>query len=310
MGGQCGVFFSGLLSNSEVFRFMSKKRKASIVPYFFILPAFIVHACLVAAPSLSTLVMSLYDWNGLGNPKYIGLNMRDPTIKLCLIHNLEWLAIFITVPIILGFAVSILVSQLRRFQMFLRTVYFVPYVISAVVAGRIWTAFMNPYYGLNLTFGKMGLEGMSKTLWLGNPKIALFSVAFVDNWHWWGFIMVLFLGALQQVDTTLYEAARVDGANRWQELLHVSIPGIRSTIAFVLIMTIMWSFLTFDYVYVMTNGGPANSTEILATYIYKNAFFKYRAGYANAICVLQSGLCIFIYFLEKFISKKGGLEDE
>lgn len=294
---------------------MAKNKKAKIVPYLFILPAFLIHACLVAAPSLSTLVMSLYDWNGLGNPKYIGLNnfkeiLRDPTIKLCLIHNLQWLAIFITVPIILGFVVSILVSQMRRFQMAFRTVYFVPYVISAVVAGRIWTAFMNPYYGLNLVFEKMGLTTMAKTLWLGNPKIALFSVAFVDNWHWWGFIMVLFLGALQQVDTTLYEAARVDGANRWQELLHVSIPGIRSTIAFVLIMTIMWSFLTFDYVYVMTNGGPANSTEILATYIYKNAFIKYRAGYANAICVLQSGLCIFIYFLEKYISKKGGLEDE
>ena len=294
---------------------MAKNKKAKIVPYLFILPAFLIHACLVAAPSLSTLVMSLYDWNGLGNPKCIGLNnfkeiLRDPTIKLCLIHNLQWLAIFITVPIILGFVVSILVSQMRRFQMAFRTVYFVPYVISAVVAGRIWTAFMNPYYGLNLVFEKMGLTTMAKTLWLGNPKIALFSVAFVDNWHWWGFIMVLFLGALQQVDTTLYEAARVDGANRWQELLHVSIPGIRSTIAFVLIMTIMWSFLTFDYVYVMTNGGPANSTEILATYIYKNAFIKYRAGYANAICVLQSGLCIFIYFLEKYISKKGGLEDE
>ena len=122
--------------------------------------------------------------------------------------------------------------------------------------------------------------------------------------------MVLFLGALQQVDPTLYEAARVDGANRWQELIHVSIPGIRQTIAFVLIMTIMWSFLTFDYVYVMTNGGPANSTEIMATYIYKNAFVKYRAGYANAICVIQSGICILLYFFQKYVSKKGGMEDE
>lgn len=294
---------------------MTNRKKFSMTPYLFILPAFLIHACLVAGPSLSTLVMSLYDWNGLGNPKFIGLDnfreiMKDPIIKSCLIHNLEWLAVFITIPIILGFAVAILVSQMKRFQMLFRTVYFVPYVISAVVAGRIWTAFMNPYYGLNLIFEKLGWTSLAGMKWLGNPKIALFAVAFVDNWHWWGFIMVLFLGALQQVDTSLYEAARVDGANRWQELIHVSIPGIRSTIAFVLIMTIMWSFLTFDYVYVMTNGGPANSTEILATYIYKNAFTKYRAGYANAICVIQSGLCIFIYFFEKWVSKKGGLEDE
>lgn len=251
----------------------------------------------------------------MGNAKFIGLeNFKeiagDPIIKLALVHNIEWLLIFITIPLLLGFIVAILVSQLRRSQMFFRTVYFIPYVISAAVAGRIWTAYMNPYYGLNQVFASLGFEKLSKVLWLGNPKIALFAVAFVDNWHWWGFIMVLFLGALQQVDPTLYEAARVDGANRFQELLHVSIPGIRQTIAFVLIMTIMWSFLTFDYVYVMTNGGPANSTEIMSTYIYKNAFVKYRAGYSNAICVIQSGICILLYFFQKYVSKKGGMEDD
>ena len=162
---------------------------------------------------------------------------------------------------------------------------------------------------LDQVFAKLGWDGLAKTLWLGNPKIALYSVAFVDNWHWWGFIMVLFLGALQQVDSELYEAARVDGANRFQELLHVSIPGIRPTIAFVLIMTIMWSFLTFDYVYIMTNGGPANATEIMSTYIYKNAFTKYRAGYANALCVIQCGICIILYFVQKVISEKGGIEN-
>ncbi len=293
-----------------------KVKKSHLVAYGFILPAFIIHLCIITLPSLSTLVMSLFDWNGLGKAKFIGFDnfveifTKDSVVKLAVIHNLEWLAVFVTVPLILGFIVAILVSRIKRFQMFLRTVYFMPYVISAVVAGRIWTAYMNPFYGLNTIFGKMGFEKLSKVLWLGEPKIALFSVAFVDNWHWWGFVMVLFLGALQQVDPTLYEAARVDGANGLQELIHVSIPGICQTIAFVLIMTIMWSFLTFDYVYVMTNGGPANSTEILATWIYKNAFVKYRAGYANALCVLQSGICIILYFFQKWVSKRGGLDDE
>ncbi len=293
-----------------------KVKKSHLVAYGFILPAFIIHLCIITLPSLSTLVMSLFDWNGLGKAKFIGFDnfveifTKDSVVKLAVIHNLEWLAVFVTVPLILGFIVAILVSRIKRFQMFLRTVYFMPNVISAVVAGRIWTAYMNPFYGLNTIFGKMGFEKLSKVLWLGEPKIALFSVAFVDNWHWWGFVMVLFLGALQQVDPTLYEAARVDGANGLQELIHVSIPGIRQTIAFVLIMTIMWSFLTFDYVYVMTNGGPANSTEILATWIYKNAFVKYRAGYANALCVLQSGICIILYFFQKWVSKRGGLDDE
>lgn len=291
-------------------------KKRSCIPYLFVLPAFIIHACVVTAPAFSTLVMSLYDWNGMGGAEFIGLDnfkeifTNDPIVKMAVIHNLEWLAIFITIPLILGFVVAILVSRLRKSQMFLRTVYFIPYVISAAVAGKIWTALMNPYYGINIIFDKLGFEKLADTLWLGNPKIALFAVAFVDNWHWWGFVMVLFLGALQQVDPTLYEAARVDGANSLQELIHVSIPGIRQTIAFVLIMTIMWSFLTFDYVYIMTNGGPVNSTEIMSTWIYKNAFVKYRAGYANALCVIQSGICILLYFIQKYISRKGGMEDE
>ena len=220
-------------------------KKRHIIPYLFILPAFIIHMCIVTGPALSTLVMSLFDWNGLGNAKFIGLNnfkeiFQDPLVKMSLIHNVEWLLIFITVPLFLGFVIAILVSQLKKSQMFFRTIYFVPYVISAAVAGKIWTAYMNPYYGVNQVFANLGWTKLAKTLWLGNPKIALYAVAFVDNWHWWGFVMVLFLGALQQVDPALYEAAKVDGANRFQELLHVSIPGIRQTIAFVLIMTIIW----------------------------------------------------------------------
>lgn len=291
-----------------------KNKRIHLTPYLFILPAFAIHLALVTLPSLSTLVMSLYEWNGLGAAKFIGLdNFReiatDLMVKQAIRHNIEWLLVFITVPLILGFVVAIIVSQLKRGQMVFRTTFFIPYVISAAVAGKIWTAYMNPYYGFNQVFAQLGWDGLAKTLWLGNPKIALYSVAFVDNWHWWGFIMVLFLGALQQVDSELYEAARVDGANRFQELLHVSIPGIRPTIAFVLIMTIMWSFLTFDYVYIMTNGGPANATEIMSTYIYKNAFTKYRAGYANALCVIQCGICIILYFVQKMISEKGGIED-
>ena len=278
-----------------------KNKKIHLTPYLFILPAFVIHLALVTLPSLSTLVMSLYEWNGLGAAKFIGLDnfkeiAADPMVKQAILHNIEWLLVFITVPLILGFVVAIIVSQLNRGQMIFRTTFFIPYVISAAV-------------GFNQVFAKLGWDGLAKTLWLGNPKIALYSVAFVDNWHWWGFIMVLFLGALQQVDSELYEAARVDGANRFQELLHVSIPGIRPTIAFVLIMTIMWSFLTFDYVYIMTNGGPANATEIMSTYIYKNAFTKYRAGYANALCVIQCGICIILYFVQKVISEKGGIEN-
>jgi raffinose/stachyose/melibiose transport system permease protein len=298
---------------------MELKRSAigrrSPIPYFFILPAFIVHICLVTGPALSTLVMSLFEWNGIGAAKYIGLDnfvtlfTRDRVVGIAVMNNLKWMAIFLTVPIFLGLVVAVLVSQTKRFQMTLRIIYFVPYVISAAVAGKIWTAYYNPYFGINAFFAHMGWDGLADMLWLGNPRIALYSVAFVDNWHWWGFVMLMFMGAMQQIDTSLYESSRVDGATRLQEVWYITIPGIRQTIAFMLIMTVMWSFLTFDYIYVMTNGGPGNASEILATWIYKNAFVRYNAGYANALCVVQSAICLVFYFFQRYVSQKGGLND-
>lgn len=294
-----------------------KKRNARwYIPYLFVLPAFLIHLCLVTGPALSTLVMSFFDWNGLGAAQYVGLAnfkeifTKDFVVEIAVKNNLKWTAVFLVVPPTLAFFISIMVSRVKYGQKFFRTVYFIPYVVSAAVAGKIWSAYFNPYYGINSIFAKLGFEKLADVLWLGDPKISLFSVAFVDNWHWWGFVMVLFLGALQQIDPCLYEAAQVDGANRFQEILHVSLPGIRRTVAFVLIMTVMWSFLTFDYVYVMTYGNPANMTEILATWIYKNAFVKYRAGYANALCVIQCAICLVFYFLQKYVSEKGGLSDE
>ena len=117
-----------------------KVKKSHLVAYGFILPAFIIHLCIITLPSLSTLVMSLFDWNGLGKAEFIGFDnfveifTKDSVVKLAVIHNLEWLAVFVTVPLILGFIVAILVSRIKRFQMFLRTVYFMPYVISLSIA--------------------------------------------------------------------------------------------------------------------------------------------------------------------------------
>ena len=168
--------------------------------------------------------------------------------------------------------------------MFFRTVYFVPYVISAAVAGKIWTAYMNPYYGLNQVFGKMGFEKLSQVLWLGDPKIALCSVAFVDNWHWWGFIMVLFLGALQQVDSNLYEAARVDGANRMQIIRHINIPGIMPTIAITFIMR-LGGLLSVGYskIYLLQNDLNLSASQVISTYVYDIGILGGQYSYSTAI---------------------------
>ncbi len=288
---------------------MIKFRK--IIPYIFVIPAVVWHFCVVAVPSLATFGLAFTEWNGLATPEFIGINnfieifTEDDSIGPAILNNLKWIGVFLTVPIILGLVMAVLISKLKRSQMFFRTLIFLPYVLSAAIAGKIWSAYLNPYFGISNIFRAIGLDGLADVLWLGDPDLAIFTVAFVDNWHWWGFIMVLFIGALQQVDTSLYEAVRVEGGNFLHEFFNVTIPGILPTFVFVIITTIMWSFLAFDYVWVMTMGGPNGATDIISTVIYKNAFISYRAGYANAISVIQAGLSLSAYFIMVIMRKKG-----
>ena len=278
----------------------------------FMLPALLLHLCIVTLPSLSTIYLSLFKWNGIGKPKYIGLdNFRqifteDYVILRAFLNNIRWTLIFITVPIVLSLIVAIIVCQVKKGQMLYRTVFFLPYVLSAAIAGKIWATFYSPYFGLGLVFRNLGLNSLAEVLWLGDPKIALYSVAFVDNWHWWGFVMVLFIAALHQIDNGLYEAAKVEGANRVQEFWHITIPGVKPTLVFIIMLTLMWSFLTFDYVWIMTMGGPGQATEVMSTWMYKCAFINYRAGYGNAICVLQSFIVLVFFGINQYLRKRTG----
>lgn len=294
-----------------------RKKKLSLSKHhwktlFFVFPAFLFHVLIVAIPSIETLIYSFYDWNGIGAPVYIGLGnfnemiFHDESLRLALSNNLKWIAIFITVPIIMGMAVAVLITGVKSssIQMGLRTVYFLPYVLSAAIAGKIWSSLMNPYFGIPKLFKMLGLNNLSDILWLGDIRIALYSVAFVSNWHWWGFVMVLLIAALQQIDPDLYEAATIDGCGKWESFVHITLPGVSPTLVFIFGLSLMWSVTSFDFTWVMTQGGPAQATEMLSTWIYKNAFVNYRAGYANAICILQSAIVLGIFFLNQIFRKK------
>jgi raffinose/stachyose/melibiose transport system permease protein len=113
-------------------------------------------------------------------------------------------------------------------------------------------------------------------------------VAFVDAWHFWGFLVVVYLSAMSSVDTELYEVARLDGATRFQQFRYVTLPSIRPTLVFTLLMIIIWSSLVFDYVFILTGGGPAHASEVMATHLYQMAFFRFDVGYAASIGVMMS----------------------
>jgi len=262
-----------------------------LVSYLFILPALLLHLVVVGAPSLAALLLSFSDWDGLRTPRYIGLeNFRellwqDGVFWQAFLNNLRWMSVFLSVPVILGLGAAVALSQIRWGRTFYRTVYFLPYVFASVVVSRIFGFLYNPFYGVNMLLKYWGLDVLAQS-WLGNPDIALYSVMAADVWHFWGFDMVVFLAALQQIEPSLYEAAAIDGAGPWQRFWHMTIPMLQPTFGFILLMTALWSFLTFDYVYVMTGGGPAHSTELMATWIIGQAVEARRAGYASALALM------------------------
>lgn len=265
--------------------FLRKQRR---IAYATLLPIFMYHFVVVVVPAARTVLLSLTNWNGLATKRFVGFAnffdlFRDRNFHDALLNNLRWGALFLTLPIFAGIVIGYVLSSVPRGRLFFRAAFFLPYVVAAAIAGKIFASFFNPYFGINVILERFGLGALALD-WL-SPGAALYSVAFVDMWHWWGFLLVVFLSGLQQIDPMLYESATVDGANEIQKFSNITLPSMRPTMIFIVLITMVWSVSTFDYVWVMTRGGPG--TELLSTLLYKNAYMKYRAGYAAAIAVVQ-----------------------
>jgi raffinose/stachyose/melibiose transport system permease protein len=258
-----------------------RRWRRGLVAWAFMAPLIVMNLLVIVGPSIATMYYSLTDWSGLGPAQYIGFeNYRrafsDPEFRQALLHNLEWLALFLTVPGILGLLGAFLLSQIRRGQILFRTIYFIPYVVASVINAAVWKNLLSPTNGIGAQLG-------TDHAFFGDPATALLSVNFVVDWHWWGFLAVIFLAAMQGVDPELYEAAKLDGANRWQQYRYVTLPGIRPTLVFLALMTVIWSLKAFDYIFIITKGGPAGASEVVSTLMYKEAFNKYEAGYAASL---------------------------
>ena len=276
-----------------------------MLAWLFMLPLLVVNILVILGPSVATIYYSFTEWSGLGPAEFVGLQnyrdiLSDGDFYVAMWHNVLWTIIFLTVPISMGLLGAFLLSQITRFQMFFRVVYFIPYVVASVVNAALWQNILDPDRGIGSSLASIGIPFLDGVSFFGSERLALPSVAFVNNWAWWGFVVLLFLTALQSVDAQLYEAAKIDGANRWQQFLNVTLPGIRPTLVFVVLLTIINSLLVFDYVYIITRGGPAGASEVVGTLMYKEAFERFEAGYAAAMGLglsFISGLIVLVFII-------------
>lgn len=283
-----------------------RRSRSRAVAWLFMLPLIFMNVLVVVGPSIATVYYSLTDWTGLGPAHFIGLSnytkaFGDSAFRSALLHNLEWLGLFLIVPTVLGLLGSYLLSQIRRFQMLFRTLFFIPYVVASVVNAAVWKNLLNPENGIGHHLG-------TDHAWFGDSTTSLLSVNFVVDWHWWGFLAVIFLAAMQSVDPELYDAAKVDGASRWRQYVHITLPGIRPTLVFLGLMTVIWSLKAFDYIYIITQGGPAGSSEVVSTLMYNDAFNQYEAGYAAAMGLTIAFITAIVLAVYEMLRRKRGWE--
>ena len=247
-----------------------------VIPFFIAIYYSLTNARLVSGPLHTNFV-------GLGN--YIQM-LGDKSLHQALLNNSVFGMVMVPVQTCLALLLAILVNQKMRGMAVFRTIYFSPIVTPLVVVGVVWSFLYNPGQGLinefikAISFGYLGPYN-----WLSNPELALPAIMLLSIWQGVGFQMVVYLAGLQGIPESLYEAARVDGAGRWRQFWHITLPQLRNTIIFVLIATTILSFKLYTQVEVMTQGGPENATATVVWYIVHQSIHNVRVGYASAVAV-------------------------
>jgi raffinose/stachyose/melibiose transport system permease protein len=260
---------------------------------WFVLPALIVYLLFFGLPFAATVWLSFTDWRGVGLPDFTGaanyLRLAgDSAMWASLGNNLIWVVIGTAAPIAVGLVLAVMLWSETRGTMIYRTVFFLPVVLSPVVIGIIWMWIYNPLFGLlNTSLRAVGL-GHWAIGWLGEPETALYAVLVTAIWSYIGFCIVVLFAGLQKVDPELVAAARIDGADARQRFRHVIVPQIRPVLTMVIVYTVIGGFNVFDVVWVMTQGGPNNSTEVIATYTYEVAFRANEYGYGATLSMVMS----------------------
>ena len=268
----------------------------------YLVPTLLINVVIILIPALLTVALAFCRWDGISAPTFAGLdNFRalyaDRVFWTALTNNIIWTLIFLTVPIGMGLLAAAMLLVARRGSTFFQVIYFLPVVIATAITARVWQGMI--YSPVTGVFGLLDRLGIGVANPLSLPTRALYGVAVVDLWHWWGFLCVIFFAALRQVPQEQIEAARLEGAGFFQMMRYVLVPGIMPTITLMMVMTVIWSFLVFDFVYILTQGGPAFSSEVLSTLAYRNAFYDLNVGQAAAVALVISliGLIATFFYI-------------
>ena len=292
-----------------------RQRKARLrrfgVHSVFLLPALVIFTAFVIYPLVGSLYYSLTDWDGLSpDLHFVGLAnfqqlLSDPSVLIDMRNTLVFAAGVMLLQNGLALLLALILDGFLRRLAFLRVLFLIPAMFSALAIGYTWSYIYSPVFGfLNTFLEKVGLVGWQQD-WLGNAHLTLGSLIFTNSWEFMGFSMVIFLAGLQAVPAELYEAASIDGTSPWQRFWQITFPLIAPAVTINVVLTMIGSLKTFDLIFVMTNGGPGNASESLALRIYNEAFNLNHFGYATAVGIVMTLFILILSVLNlRFLRKR------
>lgn len=276
------------------------------------LPALVMYGVFVLQPLALTFQYSLYEWDGVGPARWVGLEnyvavLRDPDLLGTIFNAFRLVIFFSLIPVALGLVVSSVIHRVAsgRLGMMARTVLFLPQVIPLVAAGIIWGWLLALQGLVNQGLAIIGLGEVTRA-WLGDFDWALPAVGVIGVWVLLGLCTVLLLTGMTKIDSALYESARIDGAGWFAEFVSITLPSLRYEIGVCLTVTVIAALAAFDIVYVSTGGGPGNATAVPGIQIYYLAFLERQVGLASALAVVLIGLVLLVILPIQRLSRESG----
>ena len=298
------------------------ERKNTLVAYSFLAPNFIGFAVFTLVPVICAIALSLFEWNGgdISKLKFVGLDnyatifatkkvaekgigyfFNRADLGIALKNTVFYTVVTVPLTIVCALALALLLNRIRG-AVFFRTVFFFPYVSSMVAICVCWSFMLMKDGPVNQLIMALGID--FNKAWTADSTMAIWSIILVSVWRNMGYYMVLYLAALQGIPRELMEAATVDGAGKWKQFLHVTLPQLKPTTFFVSVMMVISCFKIYDVVAIMTDGGPGRSTKMLVTYIYDEAFVKVRYGQASAISMVLLVIVLLVTIIQFSSEKK------
>ncbi|SDD26809.1 carbohydrate ABC transporter membrane protein 1, CUT1 family [Auraticoccus monumenti] len=286
-------------------------RRVPLVVWLFLAIPLAVELAWVFWPAANSFSLAFTSWNGIGAAEPVGFDnftdlASDPIFRTALTNNVIWVIGFGGLSVLGGLALAVALNKPGRGIGVYRSAIYLPMVVSMAVTGLFWRVMYQPGGPISAGLDVLGLSSLERQ-WLADPDLALYAVLVAGIWRQVGYIMVLYLAGLKGTDASLEEAASVDGASRWQTFWHVVMPQLKGVNMVVFAVTVIDSLRTFDLVWAMTRGGPFNSTQLLSTYMFEQAFTAGNLGYASAIAVVI--FILAIGFIITYLARQAREED-